>query len=309
MNTDIGKKLIIIERAGVQMKKINIVIVDDSPFQISILSEVLSENGFNVLGVASSLEETKEVVGQLRPDLVTMDMTLPGTDGFECTRAIHEIDSNIKVIIVSSMMDDEIVRKAKKNRLSGYIQKPVDSEEICLLINRIFSNEELYLELEQLYSDMFKESFSNVFNKLTKTVPQFISENNINKERNSRGISIVMGIIGKYSGRMIYDMASETAEKLATNILRREPKSSEEMLNVMGEISNMVAGNACSMINKKNKIFGLRVAPPTIFHGESISISKAELESNFSATAKTEFGEIAINIGFKRGESEWMSNI
>ena len=44
-----------------------------------------------------------------------MDMTLPGTDGLECTRAIHKIDSNIKVIIVSSMMDDEIVRKAKKS--------------------------------------------------------------------------------------------------------------------------------------------------------------------------------------------------
>lgn len=291
------------------MEKIKIVIVDDSPFQISILSEVLSENGFDVVGVAGNLEETIEVVGRLKPDLVTMDMTLPGTDGLECTRAIHNIDSNIKVIIVSSMMDDEIIRKARKNHVSGYIQKPVDSEEISLLINRIISNEGLYLELEQLYSNMFKESFSDVFNKLTKTVPEFGSENNINIEQSSRGISIVLGIIGKYSGRMIYDMSFETAEKMSNNILKRAPKDTEEMLNIMGEVSNMAAGNACSMINKKNKIFGLRVAPPTIFHGESISISKAELESNFSAKAKTEFGEIAINIGFKRGEDEWMSNI
>ena len=291
------------------MEKINIVIVDDSPFQISILRDVLSENGFNVIGDAGSLEETIEVVGRLKPDLVTMDMTLPGTDGFECTRAIHEIDSNIKVIIVSSMMDEEIVRKAKRNHVSGYIQKPVDSEEISLLINRIMSNEELYTELEDIYCDMFKESFSDVFNKLTKTVPQFISENNINVERNSRGISIVLGIIGKYSGRMIYDMSFETAEKMSNNILRRVPKNSEETFNARGEVSNLVAGNACSMINKKNKLFGLRVAPPTIFHGESISISKAELESNFSAIANTVFGEIGINIGFKRSEDEWMSNI
>jgi DNA-binding NarL/FixJ family response regulator len=291
------------------MKKINIVIVDDSPFQISILSDVLSENGFNVVGTAGSKEETIEVVGRLKPDLVTMDMTLPGTDGLECTRAIHEIDSDIKVIIVSSMMDEEIVRKAKKAHVSGYIQKPVDSEEISLLIKRIISNEEIYLELEELYSDMFKESFSDVFNKLTKTVPQFISENNINIEHTSRGISIILGVIGKYSGRMIYDMSFETAEKMSKNILRRDPKNSEEILNAMGEVSNMAAGNACSMINKKNKVFGLRVAPPAIFHGPSIIISKAELETNFSAIAKTEFGEIAINIGFKRGEGEWMSNI
>src|SRR5471030_2035616 len=101
---------------------------------------------------------------------------------------------------------------------------------------------------------MFKESFSDVFNKLTKTVPQFVSENNINIEQNSRGISIILGVIGKYSGRMIYDMSFETAEKMSTNILRRAPKNSEEMLNAMGEVSNMAAGNACSMINKRNKI-------------------------------------------------------
>lgn len=41
-----------------------------------------------------------------------MDMTLIGTDGFECTKAVHEIDRSIKVIVISSMMDDEIVKKA-----------------------------------------------------------------------------------------------------------------------------------------------------------------------------------------------------
>ena len=47
----------------------------------------------------------------------------------------------------------------QKNHVSGYIQKPVDSEEITLLINRIMADEELYLELEGMYSKVFKESF------------------------------------------------------------------------------------------------------------------------------------------------------
>lgn len=63
------------------------------------------------------------------------------------------------------------------------------------------------------------------------------------------------------------------------------------------------------MINKKNKIFGLRVAPPTTLHGERINISKAELQESYSALIKSQFGNIAINIGFKRGEGEWMSII
>ena len=291
------------------MKKVNIVIVDDSAFQIALLRDLLTESGFNVVGEASSLEETIEVVTNTKPDLVTMDMTIPGTDGFECTKEIHKIDSNIKVIIVSSMMDDEIVRKARKLHVSGYAQKPVDGEELTLLINRVMSDNELFLELEGFYSSIFKEALLDVFNKLTKTIPEITGESNINVEAQSQGISIVMGIIGKYSGRAIFDMSFGTAENIAKALLKREPKNNEEIYNVMSEISNMTAGNACSMINKKNKIFGLRVAPPTTFHGESISISKAELESMYSVHAKSQFGDLSMSIGFGRGEGEWMSII
>jgi DNA-binding NarL/FixJ family response regulator len=291
------------------MRKVNIVIVDDSAFQIALLRDILTEGGFNVVGEASSLEETIEVVTNTKPDLVTMDMTIPGTDGFECTREIHKIDSNIKVVVVSSMMDDEIVKKARKTHVSGYAQKPVDAEELTLLINRVMADEELFSELDSLYSSIFKQALLDVINRTTKTVPEITDESNINVEKNIEGISIVMGIIGKYSGRAIFDMSFETANNLAKVLLKREPKDNNEILNVMAELSNMAAGNACSMINKKNKIFGLRVAPPTTFHGESISISKAELEAIYSAVAKTQFGDLSMSIGFGRGEGEWMSII
>lgn len=291
------------------MKKINVLIVDDSPFQIAMLREILTENGFNVVGEAQSLSEVKDETARLKPDLVTMDMTIPGTDGFECTEAIHAIDSNIKVIVVSSMMDDELVKKAKKLHISGYIQKPVDAEELTLLINRVMADEELYVELEGLYQDIFKVSTLDLFNKLTKTVPAIKDECNTEKEIKSEGIAIVMGIIGKYSGTMIFDISHETAKKFAAALLRRDPKSNEEQLNVIAEIANMLAGNACSMLNKKNKLFGLRVAPPTTLHGECINISKAEIGQGYSAKIKSEFGDISINIAFKRGEGEWMSII
>ncbi|ABR37065.1 chemotaxis protein CheY [Clostridium beijerinckii] len=307
----LGRLIVFINKGvgGVIMKNVNIVIVDDSPFQIALLRDLLTESGFNVVGEAGSLEETIEVVTNMKPDLVTMDMTMPGTDGFECTREIHKIDPNIKVIIVSSMMDDEIVRKAKKNHVCGYAQKPVDGEELTLLINRVMADEELFLELEGLYSSVFREALLDVFNKLTKTVPVITHESNENVEKISKGISIVMGVIGKYSGRIIFDMSFETANSIGKALLKREVKNTEEMLNVMSEITNMAAGNACSMINKRNRIFGLRVAPPTTFHGESISISKAELETTYSANAKTQFGDLSISIGFGRGEGEWMSII
>lgn len=291
------------------MKPTRIVIVDDSAFSIAVLKDMLINAGFEVIGEASSLEETIQVVGELRPDLVTMDMTIPGTDGLECTRAIHAIDPNIKVIIVSSMMDEEIVRKARKNNVSGYVQKPADAEELTLLINRIMADEELFLELEELYFTVYKESLMDTFNKLVKTIPEYQQENDENVEQVSRGICVVMGIIGKYVGRMIIDMSHETAAKLSAAVLKREPKNMEETLNFMSEFANIAAGNACSAMNRKNKLFGLRVAPPTIFHGESVNISKAELETTKSTIAKMDMGEFYFNVGFKRGTGEWMSNI
>ena len=296
-------------KVGENVSKVKIVIVDDSPFQITILRELLTENGFEVIGDASSFESAIEAVKTLKPDLVTMDMTIPGTSGLEITKAIHDINSNVKVIIVSSMMDEEIIRKARKVNVNGYVQKPVDSEEITVLINRIMADEDLYLELESKYVDFFKEAILGVFNKLTKTVPEFTDESYNNFEISSKGISIVMGIIGKYSGRILYDLSQDTALNLYKKLLNNEPKDNEDILNVLGEISNMATGNACSMANKSNKLFGLRVAPPTIFHGNSINISKANLESNFSAIVKTDFGDITIRVGFRRGEEEWMSNI
>ena len=291
------------------MRDINVMIVDDSPFQITLLSDILKEKGFNVVGQAGSLEEVKTEVEKLRPDVVTMDMTIPGTSGFECTEAILQIDNNIKVIVVSSMMDDELIEKAKKIGVSGYVQKPVDGEELSLIIKRAVADDESFEELTQLYVDIFKEEGKNLLNRLTKTLPKMISESFDNTESTNSGISIIIGIIGKYSGRFIFESSYNTAKALATELLRREPKDDTEVFNAISEVANMYAGNACSMLNKKNKIFGLRVAPATTIYGESISISKAELELNYSAKMDSKFGEFDIKIGFKRGECEWMLNI
>ena len=291
------------------MKKTRILIVDDSPFQIALLSDILEEQGFEVVGQAMSLEEVKAETERLKPDVVTMDLTIPGTDGFECTKAIHEIDENIKVIIVSSMMDEELISKAKKLKISGYVQKPVDNEELTLLINRVVASEDLYKELENLYVGAYKEAALNIFNRYTKTVPEITNINFENEEKQSAGVSVVLGIIGRYSGRLLLDMSHETAKKIAENLLRREAKNDEEVLNVASELANIIAGNGCSIINKKNKIFGLRVAPPTTLHGESINISKAHLDTLFSAQIESAFGNISISVGFRKGESEWMSNI
>ena len=286
------------------MEKVKVVIVDDSPFSINIIKDILEERNFNVVGEAGTLNEVIKVVEDTRPQLVTMDMTLPGTDGLECTRAIHKIDENIKVIVVSSMMDDEIIKKAKENKVSGYVQKPIDPDELISAIDKVLFSDKLFEELQKTYFDTFKEAFSGGVNKFTKTIVNFEEEKKSNKVESSRGISVVIGIIGNFSGRMILDLSNESAENMAKAMLRRESKDMEETLNIVGEFANIISGNACSMLNRKNKVFGLRVAPPTIFYGQCINISQATLET-LSVSINTDFGEVYLNIGFKRGDEQW----
>lgn len=290
------------------MKDTKIVIVDDSAFSVAFIRNILEDNGFEVVGDAGSLEEVKAVVKEKKPTLVTMDMTLPGTDGLECTRAIHEIDKNIQVIVISSMMDDEIVKDAKKNKVSAYIQKPVDADELVTTINRLMASEELFQFLKDNYFTVFKETLMDSLNRMTKTLLTYKEQYSDEKGYESAGVTVIIGIIGEFSGRMLIDLSKETAHDLATAIFRREPKNSDELVGALGEFTNIIAGNACSILNRKNKALGLRVAPPSILSGDSVRVSATDFKTT-TAIAETNFGTMLLNVGFKKGEDEWKQNM
>lgn len=285
------------------MKDVRIVIVDDSPFSVAYIRNILEDNGFEVVGEAGSLDEVKEVVREKKPTLVTMDMTLPGTDGLECTRAVHEIDENIKVIVVSSMMDDEIVSEAKKNKVAAYIQKPIDADELVTTIKRVAASDELFAFLEAEYFPVFKEALMDSVNKMTKTLLTYNKEYASSKEYQSEGMTIIIGIIGKFSGRMLIDLSKETADNIAAAIFRRAPKNNDETVAALGELTNIIAGNACSILNRRNKALGLRLAPPSILLGDSVVIAAPTFKTT-SAIAESNFGELLLNVGFKKGEVE-----
>lgn len=282
------------------MVNARIVIVDDSFFSVAFIRNILEDNGFEVVGSAGTLEEVRSVVAETRPTLVTMDMTLPGTDGFECIRAIQEIDDGVKVIVISSMMDDEIVKEAEAHKVSAYLQKPIDADALITAINRIIASEELYAVLQDEYFPVFKEALLDALNRMTKTLLTYKEEHSGKNTYESGGMTIIMGIIGKFSGRMLFDLSIETANNIAAAVLRREPRNKDETLAVLGEFANIVSGNACSILNRKNKAFGLRVAPPTILHGESVLISAPNFDTS-TAVADTVFGEVLLNVGFQKG--------
>lgn len=104
---------------------VRVVIVDDQkPFRMAARDVVEVTGGFEVVGEAESGEESIELAERLRPDLVLMDLNLPGIDGLEATRRIHAMGTkNIVVLMVSTYEADEFAPRAEEAGAAAYLSK------------------------------------------------------------------------------------------------------------------------------------------------------------------------------------------
>ncbi len=112
-----------------------ILVVDDSPTDRQYLSDVLSKNGFKV-STAESAEDAMAKVKQSRPDLVLMDVVMPGQNGFQATRALSRDEStkDIPVILCSSKGQETDKVWGLRQGARDYVVKPVNPADLLAKI-------------------------------------------------------------------------------------------------------------------------------------------------------------------------------
>jgi twitching motility two-component system response regulator PilH len=114
----------------------NILIVDDSPTEVHVFKTMLEKNGHSV-NVAESGEEGIEKAQQIVPDLILMDIVMPGMNGFQATRQLATIDATAKIpVIIVTTKDQETdkvwgIRQGAKD----YIVKPVKEKDLIDRVN------------------------------------------------------------------------------------------------------------------------------------------------------------------------------
>lgn len=280
-------------------------IVDDSPFSRTLLTDILAAGGCEVVGEAESLDTLIDTYSKCKPDIVTMDIAMPGTDGFECTNVLRMHDPAAKVILISSMKDEETEAEARRIGVVGYVQKPVDSDVLMNVIERVMSPDSMFNGLATWGVDMFKEALLQTITKMTKAAATITGEEVQGTQFVSRGLAVVIGIIGQYPGSMMLDLPMDQAEKMVEIILRRPAKNREEVAAMLAEFANVVGGIACSMINKKEKQLKLRVSPPSVFYGMTTEVVSPNLPIR-SFYADSDVGRIGFSVGFKKGTVLWM---
>jgi CheY-like chemotaxis protein len=113
------------------MNGATILVVDDNPTNLKLVSDVLGFDGYRILQ-AGDAESAQEIIGTTPPDLILMDIALPGMDGLTLTRQLKASETTRHIIIVAltafAMKGDDA--KARNAGCDGYITKPIDTRTL-----------------------------------------------------------------------------------------------------------------------------------------------------------------------------------
>jgi two-component system chemotaxis response regulator CheY len=116
-----------------------VLIVDDAAFMRMMLRDILAKNGFEVVGEADNGKVAVQMYGELKPDVVTMDITMPEMDGIAAVKEIKANDPNAKVVMVSAMGQQAMVIEAIRSGAADFIVKPFQPDRVLEALGKALS--------------------------------------------------------------------------------------------------------------------------------------------------------------------------
>lgn len=114
-----------------------VLVVDDAAFMRMMLKDILIKNGFIVIGEASNGNEATVRYQELKPDIVTMDITMPEMDGITAVKEIIKIDGNAKIIMCSAMGQQAMVLDAIQAGAKDFIVKPFQEDRVVDAMTKV----------------------------------------------------------------------------------------------------------------------------------------------------------------------------
>lgn len=113
-----------------ERQPMKLMIVDDSSIMRKAIEKYLSGNGIEIVGTAGDGKQALELFKTARPDIVTLDITMPEMDGLQCLEELLKIDPNVKVMVVSALKDEATALEALKKGARSFLGKPFTPESI-----------------------------------------------------------------------------------------------------------------------------------------------------------------------------------
>lgn len=117
-----------------------IMVVDDSRIAQLQLQQILSDSDYEVVACCQSAEEALDAYDRIHPDLVTMDIVMPGMDGLDAARLLLQSHPDARVLMVSSLAYDDTIDEAKRIGALGFVYKPFSHDQILDAIQKAFAS-------------------------------------------------------------------------------------------------------------------------------------------------------------------------
>lgn len=115
----------------------NILVCDDAAFMRMMIKDILTKNGYNVVGEAENGVKAVEKYAETKPDLVLMDITMPEMDGIQALKKIKEADSGASIIMCSAMGQQAMVIEAIQSGAKDFIVKPFQAERVLEAVKKV----------------------------------------------------------------------------------------------------------------------------------------------------------------------------
>lgn len=129
------------------MEKIKLILVDDHQLVRAGIANLLSgESGFEIAGEASDARELFDLLKTIQPDIVVLDIALPGLSGIEITKKLHNDFPGIRILILSMHTSEEFIFNAINSGARGYLPKNTSRKELIEAIYAIHRGEEYFAE-------------------------------------------------------------------------------------------------------------------------------------------------------------------
>jgi len=120
-----------------ELKMAKVLIVDDAAFMRMMIKDILEKNDFEIIGEASNGVMAVDMYKKEKPDVVTMDITMPDMDGIEAVKQIKAFDPDAKVIMCSAMGQQSMVMDAIRAGAKDFIVKPFQADRVLEAIKKV----------------------------------------------------------------------------------------------------------------------------------------------------------------------------
>ncbi|GAA0178710.1 hypothetical protein SH2C18_17150 [Clostridium sediminicola] len=163
-----------------------ILIVDDSTVMRKNLYSIFTKNGHDVVGEAKDGVQALALHQELKPDLITMDITMPKMNGVEAVKKIINNDKNAMIVIISALNQKQMVFQALNNGAKHYVTKPIEPSKLLGVINEVLDDSMFVDEIKLNKKEESLETkngfvIENINGKFIVKFNEYLNNKNLNQ--------------------------------------------------------------------------------------------------------------------------------